>query len=475
MNVQTPNKNAYALLNKNDNTSTQGCFDFENIDIIIKTMTENNTKSQPSFLLSISAANLDTFECFCVFVLLKLIQIHIIQPFPSIKIDIVISDSEQAIRKRRELEENYKNLPFYQTLCSITIPWIFCHFGLFAHHIGYANSQFKYDCTWNYDEVAEEIEDFHITSALVRLMVLSCSQPEYSLILPLIAILPLQQNRFMSNLDVMDCVPYKYSDQISENKQYSQSMQYNHTICNAKYSGTFIIGKINQETEQSVQSSDIFNEFNNTYQVSCNYLLPLLQENYLWVPFHFMVIKYEKSSILLKKDTFITQFLKYFSLLIDQSLAFKIPHVLMNFVCQNKCTAPNFQKQSTTYILGDASKTGKTTQMLSMYYLFMMHDIYEQIPLVITKQQQNTSEIQSLCTNISPFTEHQLNINILKTMEVFNSQHENDISNSQQLTLLVKLIISNIQDIMTSESNFQHFKSNFIYGQRSYRGKSIFL
>ncbi|CAL6099047.1 Hypothetical_protein [Hexamita inflata] len=149
----------------------------------------------------------------------------------------------------------------------------------------------------------------------------------------------------------------------------------------------------------------------------------IFTENRLLIPFHLSQSEQLKSELQ-----------PFISLIIEQSHAFKIVHMVLNLIFHN------YQESSascTNYVLSDGSTCGKTTFDLSLAYTLTFHPDIDVVPIVV----QNIQPLDQPLTQYAHLYDNStknLNLNFLQAVK------EIDMNKVEQSA--AKIILANFQD-----------------------------
>ncbi|CAL6085357.1 Hypothetical_protein [Hexamita inflata] len=149
-----------------------------------------------------------------------------------------------------------------------------------------------------------------------------------------------------------------------------------------------------------------------------------LKENRLLIPFHFS-----------QSEQFKSELQPFVSLIVEQSHAFKIVHMVLNLIFHQ------YQESSascTNYVLPDGSTCGKTTFDLSLAYTLTFHPDIDVVPVVVQNISVTTDQPLAQYAHLYDKSTQNLNVNFLKAVKEINV---NRVGQSA-----AKIIVANFQD-----------------------------
>ncbi|CAL6089531.1 Hypothetical_protein [Hexamita inflata] len=160
----------------------------------------------------------------------------------------------------------------------------------------------------------------------------------------------------------------------------------------------------------------------------CTILKDYLLTNPFCIPFHYSNLVLE-----LKQEL-----LPLVSLQVEQSHAFKILYVVLDFIIfQNQIQS----KPGTNYILSDGSKCGKTTFDISLAIAHLFHPDLITVPVIVQNIPNTTLQPLAVCQNI--YLKNNMNTNFICALQnIKNSSIE------EQQFSVINLIKSNLKDFL---------------------------
>ncbi|CAL6003666.1 Hypothetical_protein [Hexamita inflata] len=160
----------------------------------------------------------------------------------------------------------------------------------------------------------------------------------------------------------------------------------------------------------------------------CTKLKEYLLTNPFCIPFHY-------SNLILELKL---ELLPLVSLQVEQSHAFKIVYVVLDFIIfQNQIQS----KPGTNYILSDGSKCGKTTFDISLAVAHLFHPDLITVPVIVQNVSNTTLQPQAGCQNI--YLKNNMNINYIGAVQNI----KNSTIEEQQFSV-INLIKSNLKDFL---------------------------